>query len=117
LIAGLGVIGSDIAARAIFGAAIADQDLAVEHARCAGDRVGVLLVDQRILFPRHLASRRIERDQAAVIDADVYLALPQRYAAVDHVAAALVAPFLVDLGIVAPQPLAGARVDGMHHAP
>ena len=31
LLAGLGVVGGDVAARAIFGAAIADQHLAVER--------------------------------------------------------------------------------------
>ena len=77
----------------------------------------MLLVDQRVLFPGHLAGGRIERDQPAVIGGDEHLAFPQRDAAIDDVAAALVALLAIDLRIVGPQPLAGAGVDGMNHAP
>ena len=48
---------------------------------------------------------------------DKDLALPECDAAIDHVAAALVALLAVDLGIEGPEPLAGAGVDGVHHAP
>src|SRR5581483_5561204 len=117
LVAAVGVVGGDVAARAIFGAALADQHLAVVDARRAGDGVGMIVVDQRVLFPDLLAARRIERDQPSVIGGDEHLALPQRDAAIDHVAAALVALLAVDAGIEGPDFLARARVDRVHHAP
>src|SRR5689334_21925635 len=59
----------------------------------------------------------VERDQPAVERADEDLALVQRDAAVDDVAARLLAVARRDLGVERPQLLAGARVDRVDHAP
>src|SRR5262249_55615321 len=86
-IARLAVICGDIAAHTVLGAALADHDLAVEHTRRAGDRVGMLMVDQRVLFPDLGAGRGIERDQAPIICGHEYLALVEGEATADRVAA------------------------------
>ena len=64
-----------------------------------------------------VAGGRIERDQAAVIGGDEHLALVDGDAAIDDVAAPLVALRAVDARIERPQLLAGTRVDGVDHAP
>ena len=117
LLAGLGVIGRDIAAHAIFGTAVADDDLALEHARRAGDGQRPLLPLEGILVPDLLAGGGVQGDQAAIPCTHIDLALPQRHAAVDDVAAPLEAGAAVDLRVIGPDPVAGAGVDGMHHAP
>ncbi len=117
LLAGAGIVGGDIAAHAILRPAVADDDLALEHARRAGDGVRVAAVDDGVLLPQLAAGAGIERDQAAIIGSDKDLALVQRHAAIDHIAAALEADRLVDLRVEGPDALAVAGVDGMHHAP
>ena len=77
----------------------------------------MVLAGDGVLFPDHLAGDRVERDQPPVISADKHLALPERDAAIDDVAAAPIALLAIDLRIVGPEPLAGAGVDGVHHAP
>ena len=115
--AGLGVIGRDIAAHAVLGAAVADQHLALDDARRARDGVRVGAVDDGVLLPDLLARGRVQRHQAAIEGAHIHLALVDRHAPVDHVAAALEAVGAVHAGVVAPQALAGAYVHRMHHAP
>ena len=117
LLAGVRVIRGDVAAHPVFGPAVADDHLALEHPRRAGDRVGARAIDDRVLLPELAAGRRVERDQPAVVRRDEDLALPERDAAVDHVAAALVAVGAIDLRIERPQALAGARVNRVHDAP
>ena len=117
LLAGLGVIGRDVAAHAIFGAAVADDDLALEHARSARDGERALLPLEGILVPDLLAGGGIQRDQAAIPCTHIDLALPQCHAAVDDVAAPLEAGAAVDLRVIGPDPVAGTGVDGVHNAP
>ena len=117
LVAGVRIVGGDVAAHAVLGATVADDDLALEHPRRAGDGVGARAVDDRVFLPHRPARGRIERDQPSVVGADEHLALMERHAPVDHVAAALVAGFARDLRIERPDPLAGADVDGVHDAP
>src|SRR3989475_4460149 len=64
--AGLGVIGRDIAAHAVLGAAVADQHLALDDARRARDGVRVGAVDDGVLLPDLLARGRVQRHQAAI---------------------------------------------------
>ena len=117
LLARLGVVGGDVAAHAVLGAAVADDHVALEHARGAGDGVRARAVDDGVLLPRHRAGGRVQRDQPAVVGAHVDLALVEGDAAVDHVAAALVPGFLRHLGIVGPEALPGAGVHRVDHAP
>src|SRR5690606_12170510 len=63
--AGFGVVGGDVAAHAVFGAAVADDDLALHHARRAGDGVADVATDQRVGFPHALAAGGVHRHQAA----------------------------------------------------
>ena len=56
LLAGRRVVGGDVAAHAVLGAAVADDHLALEDPRRAGDGVATLAVDDRVLLP-HLAAR------------------------------------------------------------
>jgi hypothetical protein len=117
LTAGLGVVGGDVAAHAILGAAVADDHLAVGHARRAGDRVGMLVVDDGVFFPNLPAARRVEGDQPPVIGADEDLALVQGDAPVHDVTAAAVTLVARDLGVEGPDLLAGAGIDGVDDAP
>ena len=114
--AGRGVVGGDVAAHAVLGAAVADDHLVLDHARRAGDGVLLFLVGG-LHLPRHLAGAGVERDQASVDRADVDLALPHRDAAVDHVAARPTPDLSGDLGVVLPEPLTGGGVDRVHFAP
>ena len=86
-LAGLGVVGGDVAAHAVLAAAVADQHLALHDARRAGDAVGLGAVDRVCTSQTLRAGLRVERDEPAVERADVDRALPDRDAAVDHVAA------------------------------
>ncbi len=89
LLARLRVVGGDEAAHAVFGAAVADDDLALEHARRAGDGVAALLAFERVFLPDLLAGGGVQRNQAAVEGGHVDLALVNGHAAVHHVAATL----------------------------
>ena len=75
------------------------------------------MVDDGVLFPDLLAGDGVERDQPSIIGADKDLALVKRDAAIDDVAATFVALLAIDAGIITPDLLAGAGIDGVHHAP
>src|SRR5690606_15285287 len=105
----VGVIGGDVAAHAEFGAAIADDDLALYHARRARNRVGLRLVDRHLL-PNGLSVGGVERNQTAVDGADIDLAFPQRDAAVHDIAAGGHAARAVDARIECPLAFAGLGV-------
>src|SRR4030095_10737957 len=113
----LGVVGGDVAAHAVLGATVADDHLALVHARGARDRVRARTVDDGVLRPQHPPGGGVEGHEAAVVGGDEHVALVDGHAAVDHVAAALVARLAGHVGIVDPQPLAGPHVHGVHHAP
>ena len=112
----VGVVRRDVAARVVLGAGIADQNLAVDDARCAGD--GIVLGRVRGLdLPDDLAGLGVERDEAAVEHADIDLAFPRSDAAVDHIAAGASGDAAIDLGVVFPKLLAGLGVERDHVAP
>ena len=115
-LAGLRVVGGDVAAHAELGAAVADDHLALDDARRAGDRVCLRLIDGHHR-PHFLAGLGVERDQPAVERADETACLRRSDAAVDDVAARLHAGFARHLRIVLPQQLAGRGVDRLHLAP
>ena len=117
LVAGLGIVGRDIAADAVLGAAVADDHPAVGDAGRAGDGVGMAVVDDGVLFPDLLAGHRVEGDQPSVIGAHEDLAFVKRDAPVHDVAAASVAFLARHLGIEGPDALAGAGIDGMDDTP
>src|SRR3546814_15752645 len=62
LLAGVGVIGGDIAAHPEFGAAVADQHHVLDDARGAGDCVGLALVEG-LRRPDLLAGLAVERSE------------------------------------------------------
>jgi hypothetical protein len=59
----------------------------------------------------------VERDQPRIHGADVDAALPDRDAAVDHVAAGVEALPPIDLGVVGPLQLSGRRIEGVDLGP
>src|SRR5690606_26328338 len=81
------VVCGDEAAHAEIGTAVADDDLAVEDARRARDRVWPLVVRERLRTPDRLARRAIQRDEPAVERRDDDLVLPGRESARDGLAA------------------------------
>src|SRR5690606_24939933 len=87
--AGLCVISGDVAAHAVFGAAVADDHVALEHARCTGDGVAEFAVDDGVFLPHLLSGGCVQRHQAAVVRGHKHLAFVQRHATVDHVATTL----------------------------
>ena len=117
LLARFGVVGRDVAAHAILRATVADHHVALEDARRAGDGVGACVVDERIRPSSARPGRRVERDQPAIEGADEDLALVERDAAVDDIAAGPVAQLARHLRVVGPQALARARIDRMDDAP
>src|SRR5262249_11110491 len=112
----LRVVGREVAAHAELGAAVADQHLALHHARGAGDGVGPVRIHGQRL-PELPAGGGVERHQPAVERAEEELALVDRYAAVHHVAAGEPAVAPRHLRVERPKYVAGARVDGVYDAP
>ena len=110
------VIGRHIAAHTDLGAAVANDDLAVGHARRTGAGIGLGLIDGDHL-PHGLAGLGVERDQAAVIGTDIDLAVISSHAAVDHIAATLDAHGTGHLRIEMPQGFAAAGIEGIDLAP
>ena len=119
--AGLQIVGGDIAAHAAVPhvrTAVADDDDVAGDLRRAGAGVRQLVVGDGVDHPDLLAGRRIQCVQTAVDRRDVHLALPNRDAAVDQVAARISrGREIVRLGIVAPQFAAGRRIDRVHVTP
>ena len=111
------VVGRDVTAHAVFGAAIADHHVAVVDARRSGDGVGLRAIDDRVLLPHPGARRRIDRHEPPVIRADEDLSLIERDAAVHDIAAAFVGVVARHLGVVGPDRLAGFRIERVHDAP
>ena len=116
LVTVLRIIGRNIAAYAEFGAAIADQHLAIDHARGAGYGVAFGLIDGD-LFPDDFAGIAIECDKPPVQRAEKKRVPPGGEPAIDHIAASLHAGFAGYLGIVAPQCLPGRGIEGEDLAP
>ena len=116
LIAGFGIIGGDIAARAQFRAAIANQHLALHHAWCAGDGGGSRLID-RDHGPHRLAGLDVQRDQPPVERPDIELSIVQRRTTIADVAAPLGAEFAGHFGVVTPDQLSAHRVQGKDLGP
>ncbi|MNH17479.1 hypothetical protein D3C79_771510 [compost metagenome] len=115
LLAGFGVIGRYIAAHAILRPTIADDDLAVDHPRRAGDGVAAFMVAAGVHRPDPLAGLGIDRLQAPVQYADVDLALPHRHASVYRIAAGLTGTVAIRLRVVFPEQLAVAGIQRVHH--
>ena len=116
LLAAVGVIGGHVAAHAVFRAAVADHDHALDDPRRAGDRIRQGGIRSH-RFPFQAAVARIDRHQAPVDSADEHLAVPHRDAAIHHVATGVAAFFAVDLRIVFPELFAAFDVEGVNHAP
>ena len=116
LLAVIRVIGRDKAAHAEFGPAIADDHLAIDHARRTSDGVALGLVD-RDRLPGDLAGVAVERDQAAIQRAEEQLVAIGGKTAVDDVAAGLDRGLAGNLGVILPQLRARGRVEGLHLAP
>ena len=116
LFARFGVIGRDVAAHAKLGAAVTDNNLAVDHPRRPGNRVVALSVDQGVHGPDQFTRFRIQGLQAAVVHPYIHLVAPHGDTPVGSVTAAppLVAP--PDLGIIIPQQLAGPGIQCKYHA-
>jgi len=113
---GVGIVGGDVAAHAVFRSAIADQDFALHDAGCASNRVAVIAIDGKG-FPGGLAGGGIEGHEAAIERGDENFAAPNGNAAIDDVATGIDGPFGRDLGIVRPEFLAGSGFDGEDFAP
>ncbi len=110
------VIGRKITPHAELSAAIADDDLAMDHTRRTRDSVRLHIVGS-LGRPYLLAGHRVERNQAAVEGADEDLAFPYRDAAIDHVAAGMPPLRLGHAGIEFPQLLAAGRINREYPAP
>ena len=115
-LAGVGVVGAHVAAHAELGARVADDDLVLHDARRARDRVHLRLIDGDGA-PDLRAGDAVERDEPAVERRDDELVLVQRGAARVHVAARFGAGGAGHLRVVAPNELAGRRVQRVRLAP
>src|SRR6202000_1624818 len=86
--------------------AIADHDEAVDGAWRTCDRVGVLMVLDRIDGPELRAGLGVELDQPPIERTDIDRALPQRDAAIDHIAASVTSRLARHMRIESPQTFA-----------
>ncbi len=114
--AGGGVVGADKTPHPELRTAIADDHHALDHARCAGYRIG--FVSRRGLHrPQPLSVFGIERFQTTVERSDEHLALPHCNAAIHRIAAQVYRPRSRHFGIVMPQHAATRGVEGVYLAP
>src|SRR6185437_16765815 len=105
----LRVIGAEVAAHAVLTAGLADQHLPVGHARGAGDRVVLALVDRQY-GPGLATGAGVNSHQAAIERAQVDLAVPGGDAAIDDPAAHVADPLSRGLGGVFPELFAAAVI-------
>ena len=110
------VVRSDISPHAHLRAGVADDHPAVDHARCAGDRIRPGAVHGQ-LRPEQLSGVTVERDQPAIEGPEVEAPAPGGEAPVDDVAASQDARFARHLGIVFPTLPARERVIRLHFGP
>ena len=113
------VITADITSRFELGAAVSDDNDAAGHLRRAGHRVGQATILDGIDAPQHAAVARIQRMQMAIEAADIDLALPDRDAAIDQVAARIACVAQIHPRLEAPTQRTGRRiqrVDATGHA-
>ncbi len=115
-VTGLGVVCGHVAADAILGAAVADDDLAVDDARRARDRVGRRALD-RVDLPGLLAGIAVDGDQVAVECRDIDLVAPERDTAIGHVATGIGAPAARRLRVEGPEQLARRGIQRVDDAP
>ena len=115
-LAGLRVVGVDVAAHAVLGAAVADDHLALRDSRRSGDRVHRVL-GHRHRGPGEFSGLGVDGDQAPVEGGGDHLAAVQRGAAVDRVAAGLHRDGARHLRVVGPQRFAGDGVHRVDHVP
>ncbi len=115
-LAGLGLVGVEVAANPVLRSAIADEHLAADHPRRAGDRVGLAGVDGHDT-PDRGAIHRIECDQTTVQGADENFVPPGGNTPVHHVAAKLARHRARDLGVIAPERLPAGAVHRVDDAP
>ena len=116
LFAGFGIIGTNVTAINIFGAAVTDKDFAVGNTGRASNRVVLGLVGGD-RAPHFLAGGSIKRNQATVVGAHINFAIPCRHPAVDDIATAACTELTWHFRIVMPQQGASARVIRIHFAP
>ena len=110
-LAGLRVEGLDKAANAELASGHTGEHHILDDQGGAGNAVALLPIDD-LDFPHHLASAHVERDEPGVHRPDVDQIAPDRHATVDRAAAVDALRLVGKLGIVAPLPRSGPRVDG-----
>ena len=115
-LAGRGVVGRHIAARAEIGAGVADDDLAFHDARSTGDRIAERRLDGRGR-PGLLARGTVDGDEPSVEGPDEDAIVPQRDPAVHEPAADLARMRTRNFGIEGPEALARRGVEGVEDAP
>src|SRR5208282_4045771 len=109
LLAGIGVVGSKVAARRELGAAVSDEDLALDDAGRSGDAV-VFIGIRGLNDPLGLSCIGVQGNQTAIQRAYIDLALIKRDATIDRATAQPRTVHARDVGIVAPLFLAGAGI-------
>ena len=115
-LAGLGVVGGDIAANAIFGAGISDDYAAGGDARRAGD--GVSLGDiEGVGGPNRRAGALVEGNQFTVERADIDEVAIEGDATIYRIATKKVGTGPLDPRVVGPKLLSGFGVESVNHAP
>jgi hypothetical protein len=108
-LAGIRIVGRDIAARANLRAAVTDNHFTFYDARRARDRVAPVRIDGKLL-PNWKAGSGIKRDEPSVERADKNLFLPNCDAAIYDIATRVYAPLRRYLRIVRPQSCAGCGI-------
>ena len=118
-LAGVGVVGGQVAAQPPLRTALADEHLARHGPHGTRDGVGaVRRVVASIHVPDLLARGLVDGDEAGVEGREIDAALVGREAPIDGAAAAGVAHrTAIGLGVEAPDLLAGGRVEGVGDAP
>ena len=110
------VVGGEIAAHAKLPARIADENHSLRDAGSAGNGVGFGLIDGDYI-PHRISRFGVESDEPAVEGTEIYLALVERYPAIDDVTADGADIGARYFGIEGPQDFAGQCIERIRDAP
>ena len=116
LLAGCGIIGTDITAHPILRSAVADNHFAIGYAWRTGDRIRLVNVCG-LRFPSREAADCIDRNEAPIQCADINLILPNSHSAINGTAAIFISSLARHPWVIFPQHLTCAGIKGIHHTP
>ena len=116
LLARIGIVSRHITTDAEFRTTVTDDHLAIDHARCACDRVWAVF-GRSLYLPDQFTRRRVNSNQTAITHTRINFAFPRGSATVDRIATHVDEPGFIHLWIVGPNLFTCFRIQCKHFAP